>query len=377
MLKVEDLSYWERKTFLSEIDFLIVGAGIVGYSTAIHLREKYPNARILILERGYLPSGASSKNAGFACFGSASELLDDLDNIPEESVWETVRKRWEGLHYLKSVIGEEFLDLQSYGSWDIITEKQNETIPGIRSKLDYLNGKMYDITGVKDVFSEDRELKAKFGFSGIETSFHNKLEGQIDTGKMIRQFYRIAITHNIDILFGIHVDSFENFDKSVQVKTNIGELFCSKLCLCTNGFAGQFLNEDVKPARAQVLVTEPIADLKIQGTFHYDRGYYYFRNIDNRILLGGGRNLDFTGETTIEMSTSENIMKSLEKLLSEVILPGRKTLVEYRWSGIMGVGEIKAPIVKKIGKNVGTGVRMGGMGVAIGTGVGKELAELF
>jgi hypothetical protein len=35
----------------------------------------------------------------------------------------------------------------------------------------------------------------------------------------------------------------------------------------------------VKPARAQVLITEPIDNLDVRGTFHLDCGYYYFRNI--------------------------------------------------------------------------------------------------
>ena len=77
MLQLNQLSFWERKAFFEGIDFTIIGAGIVGYSTAIQIKEKYPNARVLILEKGYLPSGASSKNAGFACFGSPTELFDD------------------------------------------------------------------------------------------------------------------------------------------------------------------------------------------------------------------------------------------------------------------------------------------------------------
>lgn len=72
------LSYWERKTYFSNVDFTVVGAGIVGLNCALKLREKYPKSSIAVLERGLLPKGASTKNAGFACFGSVSELLDDL-----------------------------------------------------------------------------------------------------------------------------------------------------------------------------------------------------------------------------------------------------------------------------------------------------------
>jgi hypothetical protein len=43
----------------------------------------------------------------------------------------------------------------------------------------------------------------------------------------------------------------------------------------------------------------------------------------------------------------------------------------------MGVGETKKPIIKEISSNVYCGVRLGGMGIAIGTLVGKEVAELM
>ncbi|MDP4601126.1 MAG: FAD-dependent oxidoreductase, partial [Polaribacter sp.] len=68
-----NLSYWELKEWFSNIDFTIVGSGIIGLNCALQLKKKHPNARILILEKGILPQGASTKNAGFACFGSLSE----------------------------------------------------------------------------------------------------------------------------------------------------------------------------------------------------------------------------------------------------------------------------------------------------------------
>ena len=76
------LSYWEHQTF-TDYDFIVVGGGITGLSTAASLRDLHPNAKILLLERGLLPSGASTRNAGFACFGSVTELLNDIKVLGE------------------------------------------------------------------------------------------------------------------------------------------------------------------------------------------------------------------------------------------------------------------------------------------------------
>ena len=60
-----NLSYWEQKQWFKNIDFSIVGSGIVGLSTALFLKQRFPTSNIIILEKGILPQGASTKNAGF------------------------------------------------------------------------------------------------------------------------------------------------------------------------------------------------------------------------------------------------------------------------------------------------------------------------
>lgn len=378
MLNIEQLSYWERKTYFEEIDFLIVGAGIVGYSAALELRSKYPEAKILIMERGFLPSGASTKNAGFACFGSVTELLDDLSRMEEDKVWATVQKRWDGLQNLKRLIGEDALELEVNGSWDLILPKEDDQVPMIREKIGYLNEKIRSITGEENVYSEDNDSIRSFGFQNISTSYFNRLEGQINTGKMMTRFHRLATEKDIKCLFGIGVKGLQTNLYNVGIQTTAGYMKARNVLVCTNGFARQLLpDRDVMPARAQVLVTTPIEDLKVKGTFHYQQGYYYFRNVEDRILLGGGRNLDFEGETTTELETTELITSALKNLLETVIIPGKSYGIEYHWSGIMGVGKTKAPIVELIDPKIGIGIRMGGMGVAIGSLVGKELAEMF
>lgn len=374
MLDIEKLSYWELKSYFKDIDFLIIGAGIVGYSTAIHLRKQHPKSKILVIERGYLPSGASSKNAGFACFGSATELTEDLSKFDDSTVWETVKMRWEGLNYLRSLIGDESLKLQINGSWDLITSSDIKLRDQTASKLEYFNKQLNDITGESNVYSIDSNTHQKFGFASIDTSFRNRLEGQIDTASMNKAFYRLTMEQDIMTLFGIEALDIQ----SNTVSTNLGEIHAKAIAICTNGFAKQLIpNEDIAPARAQVLITKPIENLPFEGTFHYQMGYYYFRNIDNRILFGGGRNLDFKAEETTEFKTTELIQKKLESLLKEVILPSTPFEIEHRWTGVMGVGNTKKPIIQHIQDNTYCGVRLGGMGVAIGTLVGKNLAEII
>jgi glycine/D-amino acid oxidase-like deaminating enzyme len=156
----------------------------------------------------------------------------------------------------------------------------------------------------------------------------------------------------------------------------MGALQSAKLLVCTNAFAKEYLS-DIQAARAQVLVTKPITNLSVNGTFHMESGYYYFRNVGNRILFGGGRNLDFTGETSTEFETTLLIQEKLKQYLHELILPNTPVEIDYSWSGIMAVGSEKKPIIQKTNKNIAFGVRMGGMGVAIGASVGKQLSKIF
>jgi gamma-glutamylputrescine oxidase len=377
MLNIEQLSYWERSRYFEGIDFLIIGAGLVGYSAALKLRAIHPAAKIVIIEQGFLPSGASTKNAGFTCFGSASELLSDLETMSEETVWSTVEKRWRGLQRLKQLIGDD-LKQEVHGSWDLFMPAEKELESKVSEQLPYLNDKIKEITGEDNVYSMDKTVAEKFGFEQIASSCYNRLEGQIDTGSMMQRYHQKATDANIMVLFGISVVALQSALYNVQMQTSVGFLTAGKVLICTNGFARQFLpHHDVHPARAQVLVTTPIDDLKVKGTFHYQSGYYYFRNVNDRILIGGGRNLNFEGETTTSFANTIQITDALKEMLSTIVLPNTEFSIAYEWSGIMGVGKTKAPIVDRIDQHIGVGVRMGGMGVAIGSLVGEELAGLF
>lgn len=369
-----NLSYWERTSWFANIDYTIVGSGIVGLNCALELKNKHPQARILILEKGILPQGASTKNAGFACFGSISEVLSDLKIHSEEDVVKLVQDRHDGIQNLRGLLGDDAIAYENNGGHELFLESDQELFEHCHHKIKMVNEMLHP------VFKDDafRRTTNRFNFKGINKHYITQVsEGQIDTGKMMKSLVQLALQKGVTILNATYVKGFEDSGTQVSVKTKDLEFTTKKLLIATNGFAAQLLSEDVKPARAQVFITKPIKNLQIKGTFHLEEGYYYFRNIDNRILLGGGRNLDFKSEETTEFGTTMLVENKLKDLLKTVILPEKTIEVDYSWSGIMGVGQQKKPIIKQLSNNVACGVRLGGMGIAIGSTIGKKLANIY
>ena len=373
MFQTMNYSYWELKNWFTNVDYTIVGSGIVGLHCALRLREKFPESKILILEKGILPEGASTKNAGFACFGSLSEIIDDLKSHTEEEVIDLMQKRWHGFQLLRKKLGDKAIDFKPYGGYELFLQNDESTYSECLEKLPFINEILKPIFR-SEIFEKNID---RFGFKNIkEYTIFNPFEGQIDTGNMIQALLKEAYSKGVLILNNQNVTDFQDNETHVEISVNDFNFSTKKILFATNGFASKLTNNEVKPARAQVLITEPIKNLDIKGTFHLDKGYYYFRNINDRILIGGGRNLDFETENTSEFGLTSLIQNNLENMLREIILPNIDFKIAHRWSGIMGLGAHKKPIVKQLSNHVYCGVRLGGMGVAIGSLIGQELADL-
>jgi glycine/D-amino acid oxidase-like deaminating enzyme len=367
------LSFWEKKSF-THYDIIIIGSGIVGLSTAASILEANPTKKVLILERGIFPTGASTKNAGFACFGSLSEIVSDLKKSSEDEVISLVERRWKGLQLLRKRLGDEKIDYLNYGGYELMF---NENL-NLLHKIDEVN-KLLKPIFQEDVYKVSDEKITQFGFSDekVKSIVFNKFEAQIDTGKMMSNLLRYVTSLGASLITGAEVKEVVKHSSKVVLNSGV-EFFSDKIVLCTNAFSKQFLSDEyIEPGRGQVLVTKPVKNLKFKGVFHFDEGFYYFRNFEDRVIFGGGRNLDLHNEATTDFGNTPLILYDLNEKLRTIILPNQEFKVDQTWSGIMAFGETKKPILKKIDENIYVGIRLGGMGVALGSLLGEELSEMI
>jgi gamma-glutamylputrescine oxidase len=378
------ISVWEQSTYFAPKDLVIVGCGFVGLWTAYEAIHQNPKLQITILERGTIPSGASTRNAGFSCFGSVSELMSDIQLMGEAAMLETVKMRYDGLQRIQEVFKAKEIDYNQWGGYELFEgEKTN-----LESDIAYLNKILAPALKTRKkngtylpIYTNASKNIQKLGFQGIDALAFNQLEGQLNSAKLVLALQKAVQAKGVQILFNTEVKKFKSHKKGVTITTNLEAVLETKQFLvCTNGFAKQLIpGLDVVPARGQVFVTEPIKNLKFKGCFHFDEGYYYFRNLGNRLLLGGARNADFKNEKTYSLETSATIQKVLEDFMMQRILPkgSKKPKIELRWSGTMGMGSIKKPIIEQVQPNVYCAVRMSGMGVAIAPIVAKKALKLM
>ena len=150
-----------------------------------------------------------------------------------------------------------------------------------------------------------------------------------------------------------------------------------QLIVCVNGFTQTLLPElNILPARGQILLTKPIEGLALKGTFHFDEGFYYWRNVGNRILIGGARNMDIAGEQTTNLAGSDKIRNHLAQFLATYIDTLYPIEIEQYWSGIMGFTPTKEPLCTWAEPNVLAVIACNGMGVALTPIVAEKVATM-
>lgn len=369
-------SIWEQESYLAPRDVVIVGGGLVGMWSAWFLKQQQPGLRVALLERGLLPSGASSRNAGFACFGSPSEITGDIRKMGRDEALQLVEMRYRGLEMTRRHFPADVVRFEACGGSECFLdgEAYEATLKGLES----LNRDLKEITGFYPVFSPKDDLLEQMGLKGFQHLLFNPLEGALHSGALLEALTQMLQGMGVSILTNTEVKGWEEESGGVRVLTSQGfSLSARELLVCTNGFAGQLLpGADVTPARGQVLLTGPIPGLSLKGTFHFDEGFYYFRHLGERILLGGARNKAVAEETTTERETTSKIQAALEYFLGEHVPQASGIPVTHRWAGIMGMGAEKRPLIKRVSEHVSCAVRLSGVGVAISPLVGEQAAGL-
>jgi glycine/D-amino acid oxidase-like deaminating enzyme len=363
-------SYWQKSLFF-RYDHLIVGAGITGCSVAYFLKQHFPQAKVLLVDSYPIPNGASVRNAGMLTFGTPSEWEMDKQSMDLNALLQLIHWRYEGIHLLLQSLPPEAYHYCPVPSYDLCETKEQAT-----RLMESWNEQL------KSLFPSPLLKVTSTPFPSFPYAVSHPYEGQIHSGKLMNTFHRYLAMQGCHFLFGSRylnhmlLSSGEkkvllaSLDYHLEIQTQY-------LFFCTNAYTCLFSNEmDLYPGRGQILLLQldPFPELK--GNYHYDHGYYYFRQLDSYLLFGGGRHRYPESETTLEMTPTETLKTHLLEQV-QCLFPTTSIRVVEHWAGIMAFGSAKNPIMLQAQPGVFYLVRMGGMGVALAMSAAKELISTY
>ncbi|MBI2282636.1 MAG: FAD-binding oxidoreductase [Bacteroidetes bacterium] len=370
------LSIWEKESFYAPQDIIIVGAGLMGLWTALELKEKRPSLRVTLLERNTTPLGASTRNAGFACFGSPTELLHDADTQGTDDMLAIAEMRYRGIEKIRAHFTDTAIGFDACGGYECINQDYThwQELP---DRLNWLNGLLKGITGKPALFQQVNHKLAAMGLRGFDSLVENETEAALHSGKLVQLLTQKVQAAGVTILSGLEVSTIEKQNNSVCITTRQNHQFTAiHVLLCTNAFTNELAPiAAIQPARGQVIVTSPIPNLPMKGSFHFDEGFYYWRNLGDRILLGGARNSAFEAEATTDLTGSASVRKALEDFLAQHLHPSFQYRIDHHWSGIMGFTADKRPYTARVKEGVTAAIACNGMGVALTPIVAEKLSQ--
>jgi glycine/D-amino acid oxidase-like deaminating enzyme len=368
--------YWTASSVFAAYDVVIVGGGFTGLCAGITLLKNAPKLRVAILESELLGTRASSRNAGFVCFGSASEIQRDVEIHGTEQVQTLLRLKLKGVKVLIEYLKTRKTSYHRAPAYELLMSDFPEAREKALDSLEPLNKVFHTAIGVSDYFKQNPALSKQYGLPGLGEVISMKYEAQVNPANVVA-----ALTLLFKNLGGIFINGctalqyHRNHDKIV-VQTTFGELKANHLVIASNAFAPILQPKlNIQPNRAQVLVTSPLAKMPFKGNYHINFGYLYFRNVEgNRLLLGGARNVDLLTEQTAELGLNSEIQAWLVDFLQSKLLQGVPHTIEAQWSGIMGFGSELFPTHEEVEEDVFMAAGMNGMGTALGPALGYETA---
>lgn len=381
-------SHWENTTFLRSPDVVVIGAGLTGLQAALALKKNNPKCDVLVIERSPIPRGASTRNAGFACFGGPTELLADLDAYGAESTVATVRERYAGIQALEANYAGRDIDWQKHGGYEVIDDEA--TAEMVRERLPELNGLLAEVTGLAETWAYE---STPYLHGSTRACLRNPIEAQLHPGKLVSTLLKDCHQAGVRFLFGCEVDYFASQlpeavgagAGAVKVEgAGWGSIVAKQALVTVNAFARKLLpadfSETIRPVRNQILLSDPLPGFKLRGCYHYHEGYVYFRNVgEDRLLIGGARHQAGQSSETDAFGPNGVPEAYLIDKLNQWLPERNWTNEDFptRWSGIIAQGDGKSPVLRYASENVLVAGRLAGMGVALSAALARRAVEML
>ncbi len=351
-----------------DADVCVIGGGIAGCSTALHLAQR--NYRVVLLEAKYIGHGASGRSGGqllpgYSC--GQQVLQQQLGNELAHRLWD---------------ISVEAVQLAT----NLISTHQIEC--GL--KFGHLHAAIKPRHHT-ELLREQAQLHDEYDYKTLHMIEGSKLHSMINSSRYRAGLYDSAAAHlhPLNYTLGLvrvaskagamihersEVISIDHLHNRMLIKTQNGTVSAKQIVLCANVDNVKLLPQSrIMPVATYMIATEILGERADQAlsenlavsdcNFIVD----YFRMMDSRLLFGGG--VSYSGHA--RASSNNYLRQRMLKVFPQL----HDVNIEYAWHGMLDISMNRAPDFGRIENNIYYLQGFSGHGLALATMAGKLLAE--
>ena len=309
-----------------DVDVVVIGGGVTGVTGALFLAEG--GARVAVLERREVASGATGRNGGFMLAGTHEyyvEAVEELTDLYGKEGRKMAREAWTIAlenHDLMAALMKKYdirCDYYRHGSYVVAMKRPDrgshaDPLERIVESCRLLREDGFDV----EYLDEERlyGLKRSPLLAG---ALWNKFDGELHPVRYVRGLAAAARGLGVQFFENTPVTGVEQAgsgagaqgrgssggrpgkrkDRGLVVHTPGGRIRTRHVLLGMNAYTPQLdarYERRIIPHRGQVFTTEPVPERLFNGVFYANDGWDFWRQLHDgpgeggRLLYGGGRN---------------------------------------------------------------------------------------
>ena len=356
-------------------DYLIIGAGYTGLSTARKLSEIDNKKKIIIVDAQLAGEGGSSRNSGYLV---DTTLNDGFTSNKDIDAYKKKVKIYDlGIKAVKKYIKEYQVDCdwnecgKYFASSKLEDEKKAKSFSSLLNDLNYEN---------KILFKDD--LKKKLGTSFYNVAVFTKGGILLNPGKLIRSMID-TLPENVDLFEKTQLLGWTKINDKIICQFKNNQIQSKKIIFCTNGFL-RSLNVKKNysfPITLTASMTRPLnnEEFKNMGS-PKEWGVLPIRPMGATIRLTKDKRILIRNTAELTNPNSMNL-KDLSRRVETHKLGIKKrfpnlpeNLIQYSWSGVVCRSGNSSQIFEKIDDQTYVAGCYNGSGIGAGTLFGEQVA---